>query len=207
MCVFFLCFRLPRTKEIKRRAPLVKCRQRHCEIQYPKGEDDEHWLQFHENKHIALICECGYASISVCGFSIHLKKAHKIELQYNEIIVGFLWRVPAFVQLQRCTKDIKTKSGRKLHCYFQSNYKQVLEKHDCNEEMKGYPIEIMDEPLFFDAIKHIIKPERGFPLERNRNFKPPGNAKFVHEHPYNAEDESNFKHVRKLILSQNKENN
>ena len=72
--------------------------------------------------------------------------------------------------------------------------------------MKGYPIEIMDEPLFFDAIKRIIKPERGFPLERNRNFKPPGNAKFVHEHPYNAEDESNFKHVRKLILSQNKEN-
>ena len=55
-------------------------------------------------------------------------------------------------------------------------------------------------------LKRIIKPERGFPLERNRNFKPPGNAKFVHEHPYNAEDESNFKHVRKLILSQNKEN-
>ena len=174
-------------------------------MKYAAGEENEHWLAVHSEKHIALICECGFTSISVCSFEVHLRKTHKLELQYYECVNGFLYRqLPAFKTLHRCNKSVKFKGEREKNCYFQSVYPEVVQWHSCEEQLKGFAIEIMEEPLFYDAIRQKRKPERGFPLVRNPRFVPPAGKRFVNEEPYNAEDESNFTFIKEVIFRQNK---
>lgn len=205
--VLFCLFQKPSNKADKEDKRQVRCRVPKCTLTYIPEEENAHWLAYHENKHLALICECGFSSISVVSFTMHLRVQHSLKLRYTECVIGFLWRVPAFKTFYQCSKNVKTDAGKLQRCFFQSTYKQVLDSHDCKRESTPYAIEIMAEPLFFDAIAKIHKPERGLPLQRNEKFRPPGfpDQKFVHEHPYNAEDEYNFAHVCNLIKDQNEE--
>ena len=183
---------------------MVPCKLKNCNVKYAQNEKDQHWLAVHSEKHVALICECGYTSISVCSFELHLRHTHNLKLHYNECVSGFFYRqLPGFKSLFRCDKKTVIQSQAR-NCYFQSLYEEVLKDHSCEEQRRGFAIEIMEEPLFYDSIRNKRKPERGFPLIRNKFFVPPAGQKFVNKEPYNAEDELNFEAAKEVIFKQNK---
>ena len=129
-----------------------------------------------------------------------MRNSHFLNLDYGECVQGFLYtHLPAFKSFYKCERTSKEKN-----CYFQSVYKDVVAGHSCDELNKGFAIEIMEEPLFFDFIRGTRKPERGYPLVRNPRFKPPAGMKFVNQEPFNAEDKLRFDLVKDIIFKQNK---
>ena len=142
------------------------CARNDCHIKF-KVTQDEHDLQYHDTKNCALICECGYTAISVQTFQTHLRKAHRLELDRNQIVLTFLFETPNFVTLTRCKGKVENDK-----CYFQSLYPTIVQNlHECEKDMKGHPIQLSEVfPPFYDAIRNNVKPVRGPPRIRNPDF-------------------------------------